>query len=401
MRNVFLLTLCQALGLTGAALIAFAGGIVGQQLAPDPIWATLPVALVVVGVAAFSIPASLIMKRYGRRKGFLVGSGLAIFGAAAAAYAISIHQFVLFCLSMLFLGANNAFVQQFRYAAVESVSSKWTGRAVSIILAGGVIGGFLGPEIGERTWNLLSSADYVGSFAALVIIYILLFLLQTAIRDTQIAETTVSGKERPLRDLLHQPVFLVAILAGMTAYGVMSFLMTATPISMHIIDGHSLDSTSLVIQSHIVAMYLPSFFTGLLLTRFGISKVMGVGVVSMLACLAVAAASHDVFNYWSSLVLLGLGWNFLFVGGTVLLTHSYRPAERFKAQAVNDFSVFSMQAFASLIAGAVITTTSWRIMAAINLPILLLMSAATILLHRTLIQHPERLRADAVEVYSK
>lgn len=401
MRNVFLLTICQALGLTGAALIAFAGGIVGQQLSPDPIWATLPIALVVVGVAAFSIPASFIMKRYGRRKGFLIGSGLAIFGASTAAYAISVQQFNLFCLAMLFLGANNAFVQQFRYAAVESVSRNWTGRAVSIVLAGGVIGGFFGPEIGERTVNLLSSAEYMGSFAALVLIYIILFLLQTAIKDTQIIETSVSGNERSLRNLLHQPVFLVAILAGMTAYGVMSFMMTATPISMHVIDGHSLDSTSLVIQSHIVAMYLPSFFTGLLITRFGPTKVMGIGVLSMLACLAVAAASQDVFNYWTSLVLLGLGWNLLFVGGTVLLTYSYGHAERFKAQALNDFSVFSVQAFASLTAGAVITTTSWRTMAAINLPILLLMSAAVILLHRSFIQHPERLQADAAEVYSK
>ncbi len=369
-RNVVILSLCQALASSGASLVVFTGGLVGAELAPSPEWATLSVAAMVVGTALFTIPASLLMRRFGRRPGMISAAILAALAAGGSAYAIAIHQFFLFCGAILLIGGNLAFVQQYRFAAAESMPTN-PGRAVSFVLLGGMAAGILGPEIGKRTRVWLAGGEYVGSFASLVFLYLLVAILLSFLATPPVKRETYSGGERPLRKVIAQPDFLVAVLAGIVAYGVMSFIMTATPVSMHRMDGYSIESTGWVIQSHVIAMYLPSLFTGIILARLGTHKVMGLGALSMAGSVILTLLGRGLPNYWIALVLLGLGWNFLFVGGTILLIHSYHPVERFKAQAVNDFMIFSIQALASLSAGEVLFRMGWNTLVAMTLPVLL------------------------------
>lgn len=372
-RNVSILSISQVLGLTGSVMVVFIGGIIGIELAPTPALATLPIAIMVVGVALSTVPASLLMKRIGRRRGFQSAAMIAFLAALLAVYAIYLGNFTLFCLATLFIGGNSAFVQQYRFAAVESVPVHLSGRAVSIVLLGGVVGGLLGPTIARQTKDILPFGEYSGSFAALGLIYLSVILIMSFLAKIQISEHEAKGEERPMRAILSQPKYIVAVLAGVVSYAVMSLIMTATPISMHSIHGHTLAATGLVIQSHVVAMYLPSLITAPVITRIGALRVMSTGVLAIFLCVLFNLLDSQVANYWIALVLLGIGWNFLFIGGTVLLTESYLPAERFKAQAFNDFSIFGIQALASLSAGTLIYLTSWSVLNAIAIPVLAIM----------------------------
>jgi MFS family permease len=369
-RNLVLLSLGQSLGFAGAPLIIFAGGVTGTMLAPSPAWATMPIAAMVVGVALFAVPASLIMKKIGRRLGFMAGSLLAAIASLAAAHAIGIKSFSLFCGATLLVGANLAFVQQYRFAAAESVDAKHLGKAISLVLLGGIVAGFLGPELAKRTKNLLDYGDYTGSFVCLAILYLIVAGALFFLRETRQQDAAAVGRARPLRQIIAQPGYLVAVMGGMVSYGVMSFIMTATPISMHVIDGHSLEVTASVIQSHIIAMYLPALFTGAIIARLGPTRVMMIGLLATIACVTLALTGHQSWFYWSALVLLGIGWNFQFLGATVLLTANYQPAERFKAQAVNDLMIFGTQAIMSLSAGAVMHRANWEILNLLTLPFL-------------------------------
>lgn len=380
-RNLLILIVCQALAFSAAPIVIIVGGFVGTKLAPSPLWATAPIAAMTVGVALFSIPASFIMKRIGRRLGFLVAALTAALAALVAAAAIAVENFALFCVAIFTIGANLAFVQQYRFAAAESVEAHNISKAVSWVLIGGILAGVLGPEIVKLTRGLLDYGDYTATFISLSIIYIAVASLILFLREAPVQNTEVFGSERPLRQVMAQPAYLVAVMAGMVAYGVMSMIMTATPVSMHVIDGHSLDITARVIQSHIIAMFLPSLFTGVIVGRLGAVRVMTIGVFAMLACVVLALISHEIMHYWSALVLLGVGWNFLFVGGTTLLTTTCRPAERFKAQATNDFMVFGTQAIASLSAGTVLHLASWEILNFLMLPVLIMTLLAILVLH--------------------
>lgn len=372
-RNVAVLSLSQALGLTGTVIGVFIGGIIGVELAPTPALATLPITANVVGVASFTIPASLIMKRIGRKRGFQAAALMALLAAILAAYGIHLGSFPLYCLALFFIGGNSAFIQQYRFAAVESVQPEYSGRAVAIVLLGGVAGGLLGPEIAQRTKDILPYGEYTGSYTSLALIYLCVILLMAFLARIRVSDSVATGEERPMRAIIAQPGYIVAVLAGVVSYAVMSLIMTATPISMHTIHGHSLAATGLVIQSHVVAMYLPSLITGAVITRFGAWRVMASGVMLMGLCIGLNLLGSQVYNFWLALVLLGIGWNFLFIGGTVLLSESYLPAERFKAQAFNDFSIFGVQAIASLGAGTLIYLTSWTLLNVAALPALLLM----------------------------
>lgn len=374
-RNVALLACAMALGLSGAPVIVLLGGIVGVELAPSPAFATLPVAVMVTGVAFFTVPAAFIMKVIGRKGGFMASSLTAAAGSALGIYAIAQGSFLLFCLTAFFIGANLAFVQQYRFAAAESVDGKAVGRAVSYVLLGGIAAAFFGPELAKMTRNLLPYGIYSGSFAALTFLYLLCTAVLSLYREPSPHGGETLGEERPLGEVIRQPLYLTAVMAGLTAFGVMSFIMTATPVSMHVIDSFSIDETAWVIQSHVMAMYIPSLFTGSFIGRFGLTRVMTAGTLLMAACAAVALVDRHFMHYWTGLVLLGVGWNFLFVGGTTLLTKTYRPAERFRAQAVNDFVVFGFQAFASLTAGAVIFRAGWETLNALSLPLLGIMLA--------------------------
>ena len=381
-RNVPILSISQAVGMSGPPIVVLLGGIIGSDLAPSPPWATLPVSIMVVGVALFTIPAALLMKRIGRRLGFMIATVVASLAALLAAYAVARGSFFLFCVATLFIGANGAFVQQYRFAATESVETRYSGRAVSFVLLGGILAGYLGPELAKRTKDWLAAGMYTGSFVSLALLYAAVTALLYSLKDVAPQEGEVSGGERPLREIVAQPIYLVAVLAGAVSYGVMSFIMTATGVYLHKLHGYNLEQTAWVIQGHIIAMYLPSLFTGIVLERLGVLRVMVVGLLCMFTCAILGVVSRELIHFLGALVLLGAGWNFLFVGGTVLLTRSYLPPERFKAQAINDFTIFGIQAFASLSAGTVLFYANWDILNLISLPFLLLTFAAILLLRQ-------------------
>jgi MFS family permease len=379
MRNVLILAISQALGGAGATLVVLVGGIVGAALAPDDSLATLPIATLVVGTALTTIPAALWMRRAGRRIGFITGAALALSGALIGARALMVNNFLLLCACTLLVGASLAFVQQYRFAAIESVPAARAGRAVSTVLLGGIVAGLLGPEIarGARDWL---PQPYVGSFLALAALYVVLILVMAAFRNVSLEQQgSADEAPRPLRTVANQPDFRLAVGAALIAYTVMSFVMTATPLSMHVVDGHSLDATAHVIQAHVIGMFTPSLFSGFLIDRLGVRRLMIAGVLAMIGAIAVAASSHQVATYGVSLALLGIGWNFLFVGGTVLLTRTYRPAERFRTQAFNDFLIFTAQAIASVGAGAALRQVGWTSVNLVMLPLLLIMIGLIVL----------------------
>ncbi len=371
--------------MSGAPILILTGGIIGTELAPYPSWATLPIASMVTGLALFTMPASFLMKKIGRRFGFMVGVGIAALASLVAAYAIMIHSFVLFCGAALFIGGNIAFVQQYRFAAAESVESSHTAKAISFVLLGGIAGGYLGPELAKHTRNWLDYGEYTGSFVSLTGLYLFTVFLLFFLHDMQTEESVATGEERTLTTIIKQPLYYTAVLAGVISYGIMSLLMTATPINMHILCGFSLEDTAWVIQSHVIAMYFPSLFTGYLVNRFGLFKVMIAGVAILVVCLGVGLFAAELLHYWLALVLLGVGWNFLFVGGTILLTQTYRSQERFKAQAVNDFTIFGIQAISSLSAGTLIYFGGWELLNYLSMPLLVVM--LIVLLTRQRIQN--------------
>jgi MFS family permease len=381
-RNLSVLAVSSMLAISGVSIVVLTAGIIGADLAPSLQLATLPASLMIVGLALMTIPASMIMKRIGRQKGFMLSAVVAGASALLAAYAITIESFALFCLAVLLIGTNSAFTQQYRFAAAESVEPRYAGRAVSFLLLSGVVAGFLGPEIAKYSRNLLPVA-YSGSFVVLAVLYALVIAILMFMREVsslQTGDMVDSGQdERPLRQIVAQPRYLAAVLAGTVAYGVMSFIMTATPVHMHHQAGFTLSATALVIESHIIAMFLPSLFTGFLLERFGELRVMLVGVAAMLGTVLLGLISSELLGYWAALVLLGVGWNFLFVGATVRLTGAYRPAERFKAQGFNDFSIFSVQALLSLLAGVALFRTDWGTLNMMMLPLLALVLTAIVL----------------------
>ncbi len=372
-RNVILLSGSMALGMSSAPVIVLLGGIVGVALAPTPALSTLPVAMLVVGVALFTVPAALIMRITGRRPGFMAASLVASLACIMGIYAIHAQSFFLFCTVAFFVGGNLAFVQQYRFAAAESVEPDMVSKAVSTVLLGGIAAAFLGVELAKLSREMLPFGLYSGSFASLAVLNLANCCLLYFLTAPQIREEIYTGSERPLREVIRQPVYLTAVMAALVAYGVMSFIMTATPVSMYVIDDFSIEATGWVIQSHVMAMFIPSLFTGFLISRYGLTKVMLGGIALMTFCVALALVDRHFIHYWTGLMLLGVGWNFLFIGGTTLLTRCYSPAERFKAQAVNDFAVFGFQALASLSAGTVIFMAGWEVLNGLNLPLLMIM----------------------------
>jgi len=379
-RNVFILSLSQALAFSVAPAVTLVGGILGSEMAPNPSLATLPISLMVVGLALNAVPAALVMQRIGRKLGFMASALLGSLACLLAAYAVGQESFLLFCLATILIGVNGAFVMQYRFAAAESVPPQYVGRAVSLVLVGGIAAGFLGPEIVKRTKDWLDYGVYTGSFASLGILFLVVFFLIIFYQDVTLRQAETSGEERPLRVVVIQPIFLTALAAGVVSYGVMTFIMTATPVSMHILHGFTIDQTAWVIQSHVIAMYLPSLFTGFLVEKLGILRLMVLGLLVMLTCAVLALVNQELLGFWGALVLLGIGWNLLFVGGTTLLTRSYRPSERFKAQAANDLTVFGIQALASLSAGTVIYLANWNILILLTLPFLVVLLGGLIIL---------------------
>lgn len=362
-RNTAVLLCAQCLFVSGTVLMVTVGGIVGSGLSPSPMLATLPMSLMVVGTALTTVPASLGMQRFGRRAGFTFAAALGIGACQLAVLALTRSSFVLFCAAAGLVGATVAFSQQFRFAAAESVHPGKVSQAVSLILLGSIGGAFLGPELVARSPQWTPEQPFRGAFFAASACYASALLILSAFRSTLHTETD-SGAQlaapRPLLAILVLPIVTAAVLGGMVGQGVMTFIMTATPVSMHVVDGHSLADTAAVIRAHVIAMYLPSLFSGVLISWIGVRQVMFLGILALGATIALGMLGHEYLHYWGALVLLGIGWNFLFVGGTTLLVGAYRPAERFRMQALNDFSVFGISALASLLGGAVLLQLGWE-----------------------------------------
>lgn len=366
-RNVWILTISQALLLSVSSLVVFVGGLVGTKLAPLENLATLPVASIVVGTAVTIPPVTLLMNTIGRRKSFFLIGIFSIFVALFAAYAISISHFYLFCLSTFLLGTMYSCVMQFRFAAMESVPEALIPKAASMVLVGGIAAAFLGPEIAMLGKDILNM-EFAGSFVLLATLFAIGLAFLFWFRNPVARGNSDGDNQRPLKEILTQRLFWVALLSATIGYAVMSFIMTATPVSMHVMDGHSLGHTKWVIQSHIVAMFLPSLVTAWIIRKLGVPKMMILGLIAYLFCIAIAFAGKHFGNYWVSLVLLGVGWNFLFIGATTLLPFTYKPSERFKVQAVNDFVIFGTQAVASLSAGWFIFAVGWEKLLLLTLP---------------------------------
>lgn len=357
--SVWRLTIAYALMMAGTSLNVLIAGIIGLEFAPDPGLATLPIALVIVGVASAALPTGRFMHRWGRRAVFLGYAVLAVFAALCAAMSLVIWSFPLFCLSAFLIGWSAAGGHQYRFAALEHVRVDQAPKATSALLLGGLLAAFIGPEMAVAGRYVVDT-PFAGSYLLLAGSYVAGLLLISTHRDSVPRDEVLSSQGRPLSRIVRSPIILLAISAAAVAYGVMSFLMTATPISMHEHAGHSLESTKRVIQAHIVAMYLPSVFYPVLLARFGHRNMMFLGTFCMMSCLVVAFSGTAVMNYWWSLVLLGIGWSFLFLGGTNILALGYRFHERFRVQALNDFLVFSVQAVVALSSGWFLYYFQWN-----------------------------------------
>lgn len=360
-RTLIVLTLAQCFGHTAAPILVLLGGIVGAKIAPSMDLATLPIAFQIMGVASAAIPASMFMAKVGRKIGFLFATALAIVAAFLAAYGVYVESFVVFCIAAFLIGNYIAFLQQFRFAVAESVPSELVPRSLSILMLAGIFAAIIGPEVGRRFSNLQDLPLYVGSFIGMALMLSISFLILLLFYKNTLVENTLhEGSARPLREIFVQPKIILAITAAAMAYSIMSLVMTATPVSMHELDHHSLDDTTWVLQSHILAMYIPSFFSGMLISWIGVQRVIQAGFVLMVGCVIIGWGQPAFIHYWGALVFLGVGWNFLFLGGTTLLTQSYRSSERFKVQAINDFTVFGLQAIGSLSAGVLLAKVGWN-----------------------------------------
>lgn len=357
--------------MSASSLVVFIGGLVGAQLAPKESLSTLPVASIIIGTAVFTVPVAMMMKSLGRKSTFLTFTIFGIFTAFLAAFSIINGMFILFCISTALLGATISSANHFRFAAMESVSKEQIPKAASTVLLGGIAAAFLGPEIGTLGKNLFGS-EFSGSFVLLAGLFVLGFITLLIFENTVSNDSEYQETGRSIFKIAKQPAFLAAVTAAMFGYAIMSFIMTATPVSMHIMDGYDLNITKWVIQTHIVAMFLPSLIVPWIISKIGTTKLMYGGLIAFCFCIVIALAGHEVWNYWVALILLGIGWNFLFVGGTTLLPLSYKDNERFKVQAINDLMIFSAQATAALSAGYVVHHLSWESVLLLNIPVMLI-----------------------------
>ena len=383
-RNLIILVFCQLISATGSIVFVTLGGIIGVTLASDPAWATLPISMVVIATAATTIPATMLMRRIGRGRGSALSSLSAMSGVLLAAWAIRSEDFGLFLVAAIVFGINMAFTQQYRYAAAESVENRYVPRAISFVLLGAIGGAVVGPLLATRGGLLLPEAPYAGTMLALALLYAiqaaLLMLLPKTIPGSADSQTMATRK---LGAIVRQPVFLVAVGAGTAAYGLMTLIMTATPLSMHVNDGYSVEQTAAVIRAHVLGMYVPSLVSGLLIEKLGLVRMMFVGSIALLATSLIGLQGHSVLHYWWALVLLGVGWNFLYVGGTTMLTYTYSIEERFAAQGVNEFAVFGAAATASLLAGTVMHFYGWGTLMLIPMPVLFAVTVALLFVRRS------------------
>jgi MFS family permease len=377
-KNLWLLILSQIFAFTAAPVTVFLSGIIGSQFSPIKSLATLPMALSIVGVAIFAFFAAKIMSIIGRRAGFIFSSIGSSLSSLLAAYSIINESFILFNFACFLLGAGVAFSHQYRFAAVETVKKNMAPKAISIILLAGIGSAFIGPNAANFSKEIISEHLYAGSYIVLAALTLTSTIFLFFYKDGHKPNNINKEISRSYLELISQPRFLQALIASAFAYAVMAFLMTATPISMHVMEKISLTKTGLVIQLHIAAMFLPSLVTGNLIRKFGHSKIIYAGVFLFSITILTSFFEQNFTNYLIALVFLGFGWNFLFISGTSLLVLSYRENEKFKAQGFNDLIVYSIQATASLSAGVFLTLTNWKTMNLICIIFLIVIVLSTI-----------------------
>jgi MFS family permease len=378
-KNLWLLTLSQVFGFTAATITVFLSGIIGSQITSIKSLSTLPTALSVVGTAICTIFAAKIMSKIGRRLGFIFASFGSSVSSLLAAFAIYQQNFILFCISCLIIGMGLAFIHQYRFAAAESVEKEKAPKAISILMLAGIVAAFLGISSANYTKNFIFDYIYVGSYLLLAVFAFMPAILLFFYKDNEKTKIDSNNKYngRRLFEIIFQPRFLQAVIAAAFAYAVMSFLMTATPISMHVMEKISLDKTGLVLQFHVVAMFLPSLITGHLIKKFGHSNIIYIGVLFFIVMIILSLFEKTYANYMVALIFLGLGWNFLFISGTSLVVLTYKEEEKFRAQGINDLIVFTIMALASLSAGILLSLTSWKTMNLICIPFLILIVFST------------------------
>ena len=373
-RNVLLLAVCQSLSATTMSLIITVHALAGFMLAEDKTLATLPLGIMFTMVMVSTIPASLFMKRYGRRLGFTLGQSIGTIAAIISVYAIFKEDFWLFALGGAFLGTHTAFWQYYRFAAADTASAAYRSRAISYVLAGGVISAVLGPELAKYSRELFAPVVFAGNFVVMAILCLITIIVLQFVTIPPPSDEDRASVGRPLSKIVSQPKFITAVLASMCGYGVMVLVMTTTPLAV-LGNEHSFNDAAFIIQWHILGMFVPSFFTGHLIKRFGVLPIIVSGALLMAICVAVNMTGVGITQFWVALVALGVGWNFMFVGGTTMLTETYERSERAKVQATNDFLVFGTVAIASLSSGVLFNTIGWQgVNLAVVVPIVLILT---------------------------
>jgi len=372
-KNVLLYLMCQALGAASAPINIALGGLVGHHLlGEDKSLATLPVTAYNLGVVIGAIIANAIMRQIGRKLGFMVGCAIGLVGTVYTGLAITAESFTLFCSALCVNGISSGFVQQYRFAAADRGTAEYKPKAISTILLGGVAAAVIGPQLVIYATDLAAPVPFAGAFYAASILFVLSFFALTFLNPSNLqvnrSENTETPASRGLLEIASQPKFAIAVLCGTATYALMSFVMTAAPLAM-VGHGHSHDHSTLGIQWHVMAMFAPSVITGSLITRFGKETIVASGLLILVACGVVALAGFQLMHFWGSLILLGIGWNFGFIGATAMVTETYEPHEKNKAQGLNDFILFGSVAIASFMSGLMLNAYGWEFLNWIIFPV--------------------------------
>lgn len=368
-KNVLLLAICQGLITTGNILLVTISALVGQALSPSASFITLPVAAQMLGLLMATIPASLIMAKTGRKLGFSLGNSIGICGAALAFVALLNSNFWLFTAATFLIGIGIGFATLYRFAAIEASNNPAT--AISTVMASGVIAAILGPNLAVWVNQHFPAINYANAFVALASLYCLAIFLLQLVKFKEVDAQTAKGPVRPISHIVSQPKFMLAVFVAMVSYTVMNLLMTATPLAMHR-HGFDLAASALVIEWHVLGMFLPSFFSGKLINWFGKNAIIVTGLLLIAACCFINLHGTSHTHFLLALFLLGVGWNFMFVSATQLVSECYQPQERAKSQAANEFLVFSMVTLSSLAAGWLEASVGWQAINLYTLPVLLL-----------------------------
>lgn len=376
-RNLTVLILAQSLGAASGPIVISLGGLVGQDLATDPALATLPVSIYNLGLALGTVPAAWIMRQYGRRSGYLLGAMIGVLSGLVAAGAISFGAFIFFCLGTFLAGLYASYVQSYRFAAADGREGAERGRAISWVMVGGLIAAIIGPQLVIATRDAVPGVPFAGSFLSQAALALIAFFVLTRLRGRQPAATAQTSSDdggRTVLQLLASPKYMLGVAAGVVSYGLMSFVMTAAPLAM-VGCGHSIDHAAWGIQWHVLAMFAPSLVTGKLIARFGKEKVTAAGLIIIGISGAVALTGLDLRHFFISLILLGIGWNFGFIGATAMVAAAHTEAERGRAQGLNDFAVFGTVAALSFFSGALMQASGWHLINLLMLPFIAIVLA--------------------------